>query len=183
LPTPGIKAVRRAGAIVHAVIQKFVLEGGQQRAAADQPELRQRPTKEIARTAFPRRAVRHPDVAHEKMLARPAVIKVHTEFGGRVGHQHHLPGGAERRIGDRAEGGDHRIGLDPADPVEQAGRQVAGRKPFAAHATGHLTGTGHDQRFTNHDGPSRIDCRAMLRGALQHVKFAGESRRPPKWPR
>ena len=91
------RTVRRPG------VDEFLLECRDQAEARDLFELSDCAAQEIAGAAFPNATVGIADVAQKEMLDRRAVGKIDPHFDGGVGHDHEIPGGAERRVPDRPE--------------------------------------------------------------------------------
>src|SRR5204863_7418968 len=98
-----------AGALGYAGIEEFLLESRQELQARYVVEFLDRAAQEIPRTAFPRAAVGIADVTQEEVLDRRSVGEIDAHLDRGVGHDHEVPGGAERRVPDRPERRHHQI--------------------------------------------------------------------------
>ena len=127
LAAEGAEGVGVARTVRGAGVEELLLERGDQAKARHLFELLDGAAQEIARAAFPGGAVGIADVAEKEMLDRRAVAKIDPHFGGGVGHDHEIAGGAERRVPDRPERRHHQIAAGPADALLEP--QPAARAP------------------------------------------------------
>jgi hypothetical protein len=104
LAAPGTEAVGVCRAVLDSGVDELLLEGGDQPQAGRGIECRERATQEFARAAFPGRAVGVADIAEDEMFRCRTVGEIDAHLGGRVGHDHQVAAGAERRVEDRSEG-------------------------------------------------------------------------------
>ena len=88
------------------------------------------------------------------MLWDRAIGEINAALGIRIGHDHQIAARAERRIEDRAEGRLHEIGMGPADALLPPRRELARRKPLAAHMACDVTRPDKNQLFPDHVIPS-----------------------------
>ena len=113
-------------------------------------QFRDRPAEELARAALPRRAVGVADVAQKEVFRRRPILEVHPDLDCRIGHDHQVAGGAERRIEDRPECRLHQVGMCPADSLAAPRLDVTGREALAAYMAGDVAGTDKDQFLSQH---------------------------------
>src|SRR6516165_5965458 len=103
LAAEGGEGIGVARTIGDTGIKELLLEGGYQAKTRHFFELPDSAAQKIARTAFPGATVGIADVAEKEVLGRRAIAKIDTHFGGRVGHDHKISSGAERRVPDWPE--------------------------------------------------------------------------------
>jgi hypothetical protein len=90
-----------------AGVDELLLERGDQAQAGCRIHRLDGAAQELARTALPRRAVSLADIAEKEVLGRGIVCEVHAHLRRRIGHDHQIAAGAERRVEDRPERGLH----------------------------------------------------------------------------
>ena len=145
-----VQAVGIAVAVLVAGIDELLFERGDKLQPGCRIERGDRAAEELARAAFPRRAVGIADVAKEEVLRRGAIGEIHPHLGRRIGYDHQIAGGAERRVEDRPERRLHQVGVSPADALATSRIDVAGRKPLAPDMAGDVAGTDEDQFLAQH---------------------------------
>ena len=84
------------------------------------------------------------------MLGRGAVGEIHPHLGRRIGHDHQIAGGAERRVEDRPERRLHQVGVRPADAFAPPRIDLAGREALAADMARDVAGADEDQFLAQH---------------------------------
>ena len=128
------EAIGVARPILDAGIDEFLLEGGDQlepaRLVPGLATARRRNSRGQHSQGLPSVLRMSP---RKKCSRRRAVAEIDIHLGARIGHDHEIAAGAERRIEDRPEAGLHQIGVGPADAGLLPRLQLARRKALAAH--------------------------------------------------
>ena len=162
LAAEGIQAVGVAVALLVAGVDELLLERGDQAQAGRRIQCGDGAAQELARAAFPGRAVGVADVAEEEMLRRGVVGEIDAHLGGGIGHDHQIAGGAERRVEDRAECRLHQVGMRPADALAPPRIDFPRGKALAADVAGNIAGADEDQFLAQHGAlllPARLKRR------------------------
>ncbi len=139
-------------AVLDAGVDELLLESGDQSQSRRGFECGERATQELARAAFPWRAVGVAQVAEKEMFRCGTVGEIDTYLGGGVGHDHQVAAGAERGIEDRSESGLHQVGVRPTDTLAPARMNFLRRKPLAADVSRDVAGTDENQFLAQHQG-------------------------------
>ncbi len=153
LAAKGAERVGVARTVLHAGIQKFLLEGSNQTQAGRLVQVGCRAAQKVARAAFPRLAVGRANVAQKEMLDRRSVGKVDPHLSRRIGHDHQIAGGPKRRVPDRTGRRHHQIAARPANALLEPPGQFARRKPLAAYMPGDVASRDKNQLFPDHRIP------------------------------
>ena len=150
MPAHGIEAVRGAKPFVGALVIEFLLE----RADETQPGLLlkggERAFQKRPRATVPRLAISMHHVTKEEVLAGMILAELDIDLGRRIGHHHQIAERPPRTFGDWPEGGQHDVGRCPANARPQAFRQLRDRKALAAHLSGDVAVTKHDEMLALH---------------------------------
>ena len=159
LAAEGAQRIGVARAVGDPGIQEFLLESRHELQARQVVEFLNRAAQEIPRTAFPEGAVGIADVTQEEVLDRRPVGEIDAHLDCGVGHDHEIPGGAERRVPDRPERRHHQIAASPADALLQPRRNLARRKPLAARQARDVASRDKDEFFPDHATPRSLSAR------------------------
>jgi hypothetical protein len=166
LAAPRVERVGRARPVLDAGIDEFLLKRGEEGEARLFLQRGQSAPQEIPRAAFPMLPVQRHDVGEVEALGG-ILAELHLDLGARVRPQHQVALGAERRLVDRAERRHHDVAVGEPDPVAQPRRQIAQRKPLAAHQAGEVANADEDQRFALHGNVLRKTHPVIASGAKQ----------------
>lgn len=143
-----VQRVAGAGTVLDAGIDELLFEGGADGEARALPQCRQCAAQKMARAALPVLALRRQDVAEIEPLG--GIGERHLDARGRIGNQHQVAFGAERRVVDRPERRHHDVAVREADAALQPRGQLGRRKPFPPHQTGEVAGADKNQILTLH---------------------------------
>ena len=145
-----IQTVRVAVAMLVAGVDELLLERRDQLQAGRRIHRLDGAAQELARAALPRRPISVADVTQKEMLGRGIVREVHAHLRRRIGHDHQITAGAERRVEDRPERGLHQVGMRPANALASARIDLAGRKTLAANVPRDVADANKHQFLAQH---------------------------------